>query len=112
MTNKISESARLRPLFIRFDDYTDGDAGFKKELIELMIDNLVELRQTLRLASQQNDVHLFRRVCHKIKPTLDMLGDRELLDTIEDLKSMTADPLQITLMTQICTDIIESLGKE
>ena len=102
----------IRPLFIDFDQYTDGDADFKKEIIGLMIENLVELQQAVRLFSQNNEAKDFHLVCHKVKPTLDMLADQELSDTVDQLKASGADPLRITLLDKLCGDIAQSLSKE
>ncbi len=103
--------APYRQLFIDFDAYTDGDSEFKKELIELMIDNLNELKSTLYNAAEKNDAPLFHRVCHKVKATLHMLEDRELLDTIDGLKVMINDPVRIEMLNKICVEMIESLRK-
>lgn len=110
MASNFFGSTSGRPLFIDFDTYTDGDNEFKMELIELMIDNLHELQALLR--TQNVDAHLFHKVCHKIKPTLDMLADKELLDTVEQLKVMITDPARLTFLDKLCVDIIESLKKE
>jgi hypothetical protein len=110
--SRISDKVSMRPLFIDFDIYTDGDAEFKKELIVLMIDNLMELQSTTRLAAQNNDSTLYLRVCHKVKATLEMLADVELLTTIDQLKVMMTDTARIALLERLCTDIIASLRQE
>lgn len=107
--DEISGSSVSRSLFIDFDLYTDGDDEFKKELIDSMIDNLVEMQQVLQMASQRNDTKLFQEVCHKIKPTLEMLADVELLDTVGKLKAVVTDPAGITLLNKICKGIVQSL---
>jgi hypothetical protein len=104
-------SIPIRPLFIDFNVYTDGDEEFKKELIDSMIDNLEELQQALHLASQNNDAPLFSKVCHKIKATLHMLEDKELLDSVEKLKVSITDSVQVALLGKACIEIIESLRK-
>lgn len=111
MTNKNSFHPTGRPLFIDFSAYTDGDSDFKKEFIDLIIDNLLELKQAVHLAFQEKDVHLFHRICHKVKVTLHILDDRELLDTVNQLKIIFTDPLRIYFLDKMCTDIIESLRK-
>lgn len=106
---EISRSPLSRNLFIDFDLYTDGDEEFKKELVDSMIDNLLEMQQVLEEASKQNDAKLFQAVSHKIKPTLEMLADVELLTIVEKLKVIVTDPVDITLLNKICKDIIQSL---
>ncbi|HEY9047960.1 MAG TPA: hypothetical protein VIN08_18765 [Ohtaekwangia sp.] len=98
-----------RPLFINFDSFTDGDPDFKKEITELMIDNLQEMQQVLIMAFKQNDAIIFHRVCHKIKATLEMLEDKELLEIVEQLKANLTNADQVNLLDRICVDIIASL---
>lgn len=108
-TFRTSTDSARRPLFIDFDAYTDGDPEFKKEITDLMIDNLQEMQQVLGEAAQKNDVVLFQRVCHKIKATLDMLEDRELLDIVHHLKEDIKNEEQARDLNRICAEIIISL---
>ena len=108
MNSKILGSSSMRPLFIDFDAYTDGDDDFKKELIVLIIDNLRELQQIL--SPNSYDIQVFHKVCHKVKATLVMLDDSEMMETIEQLKIMT-NHSQLNLLDKICEDIIESLNR-
>lgn len=108
-TFRTSTDSARRPLFIDFDAYTDGDPEFKKEITDLMIDNLQEMQQVLGEATRQKDVVLFQRVCHKIKATLDMLEDRELLDIVQQLKTDITNMEQAQDLDRICAEIIISL---
>jgi hypothetical protein len=108
-TFRTSTDSARRPLFIDFDAYTDGDPEFKKEITDLMIDNLQEMQQVLGEATKQKDVVLFQRVCHKIKATLDMLEDRELLDIVQQLKADITNIDQAQDLDRICGEIIISL---
>lgn len=108
-TFKISTDTARRPLYIDFDTYTDGDPDFKKEITELMIDNLQEMQQVLQLACKQNDLVQFQRVCHKINATLDWLQDKELLDVVDQLKNSIADVELVKSLDQLCVEIIASL---
>lgn len=108
-TFRTSTDSARRPLFIDFDAYTDGDPEFKKEITDLMIDNLQEMQQVLGDSIRQNDVVLFQRVCHKIKATLDMLEDRELLDIVQLLKADITNAEQASNLDRICSEIIISL---
>ena len=68
----------LRPLNIDFDQYTDGDADFKQELVSLMIDDIGELQKSLAQATASNDPEIFLRGCHKSKTTVEMVSDKDL----------------------------------
>ena len=104
-----------RPLFIDFNLYTDGDADFKKELITHMIDNLQELQKALQTAHQQNTPDLFVKTSHKVKPTLSMLDDKDLLETTHMLSEEFSNSLVrqngIIRFNTICAGIIKSLEK-
>jgi hypothetical protein len=112
ITTKISGNSPMRTLFIDFDAYTDGDAEFKAELIVLMIDNLMELQETLQRAVKNNDNKLYHGVCHKIKATIEMLADPEFSQAVEALKVSLADAEKVVLLLSISTDIMEGLRRE
>ncbi|WP_276374145.1 hypothetical protein [Chryseolinea sp. H1M3-3] len=105
-----------RPLFINFDQYTDGDSDFKKELIYLMIDNLKEVQTSLTEATQKNKLEIFEKTCHKIKPTLSMLEDKDLLESIQAIKSQFSNGNEkdqwVASFTSTCNQIIKSLERE
>lgn len=111
MTSRFFGNSPARPLTIDWDSYTDGDAEFKKELVDLMIDNLQEMQQTLTIILNNNDAPLFQKVCHKIKTTIHMLDDKELSETVEQLKIIITDPTRIASLDRMCAEIIESLRK-
>jgi hypothetical protein len=116
MKASILQSTGYRPLLIDFDLHTDGDAEFKKELIELMIDNIRELQQALRQGDQQKDPQFFSKACHKVKATLSMLNDQDLLDVVADLSAPVYQQEkrqeQIALLNRLCEETIKSLQKE
>lgn len=115
MNLAIFQTAANRPLFINFDQYTDGDAEFKKELIYLMIDNLKEVQHSLVEAAKNNKLEIFEKTCHKIKPTLSMLEDKDLLESIQSIKTEFSNNVGkgewVTNFTMACNQIIKSLEK-
>lgn len=116
MNIAIFQSPTQRPLFIDFNQYTDGDVDFKKELISLMIDNLKEIQTSLKEASQKNDIEIFDKTCHKIKPTLSMLEDKDLIEIIQGIKfefSAGSEKREhVNMFNSVCNQIIKSLEKE
>lgn len=116
MNISILQSTTNRPLFIDFDQYTDGDVAFKKELIVLMIDNLKEIQAALKEATQKNALDIFEKTCHKIKPTLSMLEDKNFNDTIQGVKEEFSNgskkEQQVNIFNSMCHQIIKSLEKE
>jgi hypothetical protein len=118
MENKINKyavivaNASVRPLTIDFDMYTDGDPVFKSELVVLMMDNIRELNQSLLDASKANDAEVFRKTCHKVKPTLSMIDDAEFNDIIEVLKCQINNQNCVSVFNRISGDILKYLEQE
>jgi CheY-like chemotaxis protein len=75
-----------RRLFVDFDVYTDGDEEFKHELINLMIQNMHELNYAVEQTCYGHTSDILEKTVHKVKPTLCMLNDSELLDVISLLR--------------------------
>ena len=80
------DQAPIRPLFIDFDQYTDGDPIFKLEFTQLMIDNLHELQQGIHDSLCTNDGKPFSLKYHKVAATVEMLNDAELIETLNMLR--------------------------
>jgi CheY-like chemotaxis protein len=76
----------MRPLFIDFDLYTDGDAAFKLEFTQLMIDNLQELQQSIQQSLRSKNGELFSLKYHKVAATIEMLSDAELTEGLDILR--------------------------
>lgn len=116
MNIAILQSTAGRPLYIDFNQYTDGDVDFKKELVGLMIDNLKEILDSLKESTQKNTPEIFEKTCHKIKPTLSMLEDQDFMEIIQKIKGEFSDSLQkeqnIRAFNTTCGQIIKSLEKE
>jgi len=116
MNIAILQSTGGRPLYIDFNQYTDGDADFKKELVVLMIDNLREILASLKEATQKNTPEIFEKTCHKIKPTLSMLEDQDFMEIIHRVKAEFSDTPQkdqhVSAFNTTCIQIIKSLEKE
>ncbi len=105
----INGRALKRTLSIDFNLYTDNDAGFKQQLIDLMIENLQELQHAYGASVEQKDSTCFSKACHKVKTTIIMLEDKELIALIEDLKRFDANAEKVPLLNGLCTEIIDSL---
>jgi hypothetical protein len=86
---------------------------FKKELIELMVENLRELQA----ADQRNDHAFFTKTCHKIKATISIINDHELTAAIAHLSAHSPTdeakrPEWARVLNEVCGQIITSLLKE
>ena len=98
-----------RPLFIDFSLYAHDDPDFKQELIALMVKDLQELQSSLQLSMQLNEISLYRKACHKMNSTLNILGDKEFLDIVEEIKLDNTPGEKVAFFTRMCTEIINSL---
>ena len=98
-----------RQLFIDFDLYTEDDPDFKKELIELMLRDVLELQQSLQLAVEANDVSMYRNACHKMNSTLTILDDQELLSLVGEIKKDLQNSELTGSFNRICSEIVNSL---
>ncbi|HEX8060767.1 MAG TPA: PAS domain S-box protein, partial [Cyclobacteriaceae bacterium] len=78
MSNSISES---------LDMYTEGNLDFKKELIGHLMKNIEELKSALETSIISKDSKPFNLAAHKVRTTLTMLGDNELLKVVDEVKS-------------------------
>jgi len=102
----------IRPLHINFELYVENDSEFKRELIELMINDLKELQLALNIATTNHNLEFYRNTCHKIVGTLSMLNDKEFSDVIEALKIQDSEEDKIMLFNKLSGDIINSLAHE
>jgi hypothetical protein len=112
MNTMIKGHILKRTLFIDFNLYVEDDAEFKEQLVELMIENLQELRETYRIAVEQKDLASFLKACHKVKTTMVMLDDKELNDLVDEIKIMDPDVIRFSLLNKLCGEIIASLSSE
>jgi len=84
MSTESSQS--LRSVNIRFDAYGEDDPEFKADLIMLMVDNLLELKEAAKACSETKDGKAFSAVIHKTKSTINLLDDPDLFLNIESIK--------------------------
>jgi CheY-like chemotaxis protein len=69
------------------DRCTDGDVEFRKELAQLLANNIIELMTNLEKAIQQKDANIFVRAVHKTKTTLSILNDTQLFEQINMIQT-------------------------
>ncbi len=115
MSTSSQKSVINKPLSVDFDLHTDGDEEFKNELIVLMIDNVKELHESLNKSVKVNNMDAFKEACHKVKPTISILNDKDLVDTIELLKNPIEDAKKadaIVLFNSLCEYLIKGLEEE
>src|SRR4051812_40145020 len=98
-----------RPLSVDFALHTDDDADFKKELIDLMIDNIKELRQALSQSRILLDITPYKKACHKVNSTIGILADPEFSMVVDEIKTSVDNGEKVGLFNSLCSQLIESL---
>lgn len=92
------------------DMYTEGNLGFKKELIGHLMKNIEELKSSLETSMNSKDAGPFHTAAHKCKTTLTMLGDHELLKVVDEVRH--ALELQQGVLSTILDQKFAKLVKE
>jgi CheY-like chemotaxis protein len=111
----LKQPVDIRPLAIDFNQYTDGDPKSKWQLILLITGNILELVQSLHISIDQNKPEIFEKIYHKVKPTLSLLADMELMSVIDGIKSQSLSQDQqsmIVLFHNLCEGLIKGLEEE
>lgn len=101
----------LRPLKIDFDLHTDGDPVFKAELVQLLIENITELRQALSAALSKSDTQTFLKACHKVYTAVTMLNDPEFQQVVDAIRSKMRQPIDSSDKELLAdAKILDSIG--
>ncbi len=98
--------------FPQLDLYTDGDDAFKLVLINLMLENLDELKFALQASHAQQDVGIFAKAVHKAKTTLSILDDTDLCQSAEEMKQQVNKPESWMPFFRLCDRMKERLREE
>jgi CheY-like chemotaxis protein/HPt (histidine-containing phosphotransfer) domain-containing protein len=69
------------------DRCTEGDPEFRRELAQLLANNMTELMANIEKALQANDPNIFIRAVHKTKTTLSILNDSEMNEEITTIQT-------------------------
>ena len=90
---------KTRPdiVMANLDRCTDGDPEFRKELAQLLANNITELMTNIEKALEVNDPNIFIRAVHKTKTTLSILNDVELIGEINIIQTKLKEPAPVDL---------------
>jgi len=111
-------TSTTRPLYIQFDNYTDGNPDYKLELINLISANIKELQQAVHNAYHLKQFHAYQNVAHKVKSSILLLNDPELTTLYEEVKtifkSMDSDPgiERVNRFIKLLAETLKSLEME
>ena len=106
------------PVNINFDMFGTSDYSFRSQLVALMVANLRELQYSSYRAYYSFDKHALLASLHKVKSTITLLNDRQLVSLIEDVKGSflsnekkEVTQMKITKLNEFIEGIIRALKK-
>lgn len=74
---------------------SDGDDGFRSEMLQAFTEYYPQMVETIRSALANNDAESFRHAVHKAKSPSRMIGLNELCDKLDVLELETSETRQI-----------------
>ncbi len=116
--NTSAPTSGLKPLYIHFENYTDGEPKYKLELINLIIANIQELQQAVHNAYHLKQFHAYQNISHKVKSSVVLLNDPELTDLYDEVKTifktMDSDPgiEKVNRFIKLLAETLNSLQQE
>jgi CheY-like chemotaxis protein len=75
--------------------YAEGDPEFRRELASLIVKNLEELRESIQTSLERDTADQYQTTLHKVKATINMLGDTQLTSCIEELNEKLDKPKSV-----------------
>jgi len=110
------DSCKPDVVMANLDRCTDGDVEFRKELAQLLANNMTELMANIQKAVSVIDATILTRSVHKTKTTLSILNDTEMNEEISivqtRLKESTAAGIEdhVEKLISRCQRTIEVLN--
>ncbi|HZB12703.1 MAG TPA: hypothetical protein VE467_06735 [Chryseolinea sp.] len=74
------------------DKCTDGDAEFRRELAQLLANNITEMIASIEKSVQVKDPTIMIRSVHKTKTTLTILNDAQINEEINIVETKLKEP--------------------
>jgi HPt (histidine-containing phosphotransfer) domain-containing protein len=94
----------------------NGDNDFIEQMMEIFIDLAKNSITEIRKAFSDGDYEQVRRIAHKIKPSIEQMGIKSIVDTIKTLEKfdyIEKEPSQMEIMineiTKVLNKVVESL---
>lgn len=94
-----------------------GDKDFLEQMMEIFIDLAKNSTADIRKAFSDGDFEQVRRIAHKIKPSIEQMGIKSIVDTIKTLEKfdyVEKEPSQMEIMineiTEVLNKVVESLA--
>ena len=86
-------------LMANLDKCTDGDTEFRRELAQLLANNITEMIANIERSVKVKDPNIMMRSVHKTKTTLTILNDGEMNEeiTIVEKKLKESSPVDLEI---------------
>jgi len=84
-------------LMANLDRCTDGDTEFRRELAQLLADNITEMMANIEKSVEAKDPNIMIRSVHKTKTTLTILNDDEINESISLVETKLKEPSPVDL---------------
>ena len=84
-------------LMANLDRCTDGDTEFRRELAQLLADNITEMMANIEKSVKAKDPNIMIRSVHKTKTTLTILNDDEINESISLVETKLKEPSPVDL---------------
>ena len=84
-------------LMANLDKCTDGDTEFRRELAQLLADNITEMMANIEKSAKVKDPNIMIRSVHKTKTTLTILNDDEINESISLVETKLKEPSPVDL---------------
>ena len=79
------------------DRCTDGDPEFRRELAQLLANNITEMMANIEKSVKAKDPNIMIRSVHKTKTTLSILNDREMNEEISVVETKLKESSPVDL---------------
>ena len=95
------DSCQPEILMANLDKCTDGDTEFRRELAQLLANNITEMMASIEKSVKVKDANVMMRSVHKTKTTLAILNDREMNEEIVIVETKLKEPTPIDLQAHV-----------
>jgi len=88
-------------LMANLDKCTDGDTEFRRELAQLLANNITEMMANIEKSVKVKDPNIMMRSVHKTKTTLSILNDSEMNEEIHIVEAKLKETSPVDLETHV-----------
>jgi len=77
----------------RLSRAANGDEAFMRSMLQLFIDRTPAMINEMKRACENKDFEKTVRVAHRLKPSVDMIGNNKMRELIQEIHTITKDRL-------------------